>query len=102
MKKMNIAFALLASLGLAACAAQTQNAQTKGTVVSSQYEGEQLKLVVQKDNCQANSSAEQIEITQPYDSNIVVGACVVISEQGTSNVSRSVSRSVLSRTEIFH
>ena len=44
---------------------------------------------------------QDVVVNQQYNSNIVVGACVIVSEQGAKNISRSVSSSVLSRTTVF-
>lgn len=106
MKKM-LALAVLAALGVSACSNQHKNDENSyhGTVLFSQYEGENLKLTVRKDNCEADkrdTATEDVVVTQKYDSDIVVGACVKVTDNGSDNVSRSVSRSWLSRTGIFH
>lgn len=112
MKKITLAVAMLAVMGLSACTSQQQDDNSyHGTVLFSQYEGDNLKLTIRKDDCDADKRATAQEdqvITQKYDSDIVVGACVKVSENkengasSSDNVSRSVSRSWLSRTGIFH
>lgn len=105
MKKMTLALAILISLGLSACAQQQDENSYQGTVLFSQYKGKDLKLTIRKDNCEADkrmlAETEDVVINQPYNSNIVVGACVAVSENGVKNISRSVSSSVLSRTSVF-
>lgn len=105
MKKMTLVFAVLATLGLTACSSQQDNSY-KGTVLFSAYEGSDLKLTVRKDNCEADQRAtasEDVIIAHKYDSDIVVGACVRVSDDNTvSNISRSRSHSTLSRAGIVY
>ncbi|WP_439287280.1 hypothetical protein [Lonepinella sp. BR2357] len=105
MKKITLALAVFAAMGLSACANHNADDNSyKGTVLAAQYEGSNLKLVVAQDNCDANksdSTAQQAAVTVQYNSDIVVGSCVRVSDNGVDNVSRSESRSWLSRTGLF-
>lgn len=102
MKKVTLALAILLSLGLTACSSQKQDNSYTGEVLFSAYEGNNLKLTIRKNNCETpDGQVEDLNITHAYDSDIVVGSCVRVSqtEQGTSvdNISRSKSRSWISR-----
>ena len=105
MKKMTLAFAVLATLGLTACSSQQDNGY-KGTVLFSSNEGGELKLTVRKDNCEAAQRAtasEDVVVVQKYDSDLVVGACVRVYDDNTvRNVSRSMSHATLSRASIVY
>lgn len=103
MKKITLALAILMSLGLTACAKQAQDNSYKGEILFSQYEGGNLKLTIRKNNCERkDGEVESVTLTHNYDSNLPVGACVNVSDDGNGmkNVSRTVSRSWLSRTGV--
>ena len=109
MKKVTLVLSGLLSLSLTACSTnqQTDNSSYNGEIVFSQFEGQNLKLTVRNNNCkqQQEGSAENIVVSQAYDSDLPVGACVKVSkdENGNTvvdNISRSPSRSWLSRTVI--
>ncbi|MCK3657416.1 hypothetical protein A4G18_01435 [Pasteurellaceae bacterium Pebbles2] len=104
MKKITLALAVLAAVGLSACTTQQDDNSYKGTVLFTEYEGSNLKLTVKQDSCDAEQkdAKELAVVTQKYDSDIVVGACVRVSDNGVENISRSQSRSWLSRTGIVH
>ncbi|WP_114891847.1 hypothetical protein [Haemophilus haemolyticus] len=90
MKKLSLALAVLAAVGLSACSSfqKGENAY-KGQIVFSQMEGENLKLTIRKNNCSGNQQeGEQVVLTHKYDSTLVVGACVLVSDNGnTKNIS---------------
>ncbi len=104
MKKAALALTILFSLGLTACSSHSDDNTYKGEVVFSAYEGNNLKLTIRRDNCEpSDGNAEMIELVYPYNSNLVVGACVSVSADDNGNlsiknVSRSKSASWLSRT----
>lgn len=103
MKKITLALAVLLSLGLTACSKQEQDNSYKGEIVFSAYEGDNLKLTVRKNDCsRPDGEVQDIVLTHSYDSDLPVGACVRVSDDGNGvkNVSRTVSRSWLSRTGI--
>lgn len=104
MKKFTLALAVLATMGLTACSSNNQEDNSyKGTVLYSAYEGENLKLTVKRDNCDGRKEAsEETVFVQGYDSDIVVGSCVRVQDDNADNVSRSKSRSWLSRVGIVH
>lgn len=105
MKKMTLVLSVLMAFGLSACAKQYDENSYLGTVLFSQYKGKDLKLTIRKDNCEADkrmlAETQDVVVNQQYNSNIVVGACVNVSEGEVKNISRSVSSSVLSRTTVF-
>ncbi len=103
MKKVTLAFAVLLSLGLAACSSNKNDNAYHGEVLFSSYEGDGLKLTIRKNDCERpDGPLEDIVVSHSYDSHLVVGACVRVSsdENGTSvtNISRKRSSSWLSRT----
>lgn len=103
MKKATLAFAVLLSLGLAACSSNQNDNAYNGEILFSAYEGNNLKLTIRKNDCERpEGQIEDVVLSHSYDSNLVVGACVRVSsdDNGTSvtNISRTKSRSWLSRT----
>lgn len=52
-------------------------------------EGKNLKLTVRKNDCSGNQQkGEEVVIVHKYDSTLVVGACVLVSDNGnTKNIS---------------
>ncbi|WP_386696457.1 hypothetical protein [Lonepinella sp. MS14436] len=102
MKKFTLALAIFA-LGLSACSSKFDDNSYKGTILSSQYAGDDLKLTVRKDNCEGNKHQEVAEtVTEvvQYDSDIVTGSCIRVYEDRVDNISRSESRSWVSRVGI--
>ena len=52
MKKLSLALAVLAAVGLSACSSfQKDENAYKGQIVFSQMEGENLKLTISKNDC---------------------------------------------------
>ncbi|QLB13249.1 hypothetical protein EV697_10240 [Bisgaardia hudsonensis] len=110
MKKIMLAFTVLLTLGLTACSSngsddgsEEATYRYRGEVVFSSYTTDGLKLTIRKNDCDASQETSDVVILRSaYDSNIVVGACVQVStsDEGTivTNISRSKSRSSLSRT----
>ena len=51
-------------------------------------EGKNLKLTVRKNDCSGNQQkGEEVVIVHKYDSTLVVGACVLVSDNGnTKNI----------------
>ena len=100
MKKFSLALVVLAGLGLSACSSQTapvgENAY-KGQIVFSQMEGDNLKLTIRKNDCSGRQQdGEQVVLTHKYDSTLVVGACVLVSDNGnTKNISTFSPRNPL-------
>ena len=100
MKKFSLALVVLAGLGLSACSSQTapvgENAY-KGNIVFSQPQGENLQLTIRKNDCSGRQQdGEQVVLTHKYDSTLVVGACVLVSENGnTKNISTFSPRNPL-------
>ncbi|OOF51853.1 hypothetical protein BKK54_02435 [Rodentibacter genomosp. 1] len=84
MKKMTLALAILLSLGLAACSSNNQKDESayKGQVIFSQMEGENLQLTIRKNDCSYKPEGETESVTHQYDSTLVVGACVKVSDNG--------------------
>ena len=85
MKKLALAMAVLAGLSLSACSSnnQQQNGNAyKGQVLFSQYQGENLELTIRKNNCSFKPGGELEQVVVPYDSTLVVGACVKVSDDG--------------------
>lgn len=90
MKKLSLALAVLAAVGLSACSSfQKDENAYKGQIVFSQMEGENLKLTIRKNDCSGRQQdGEQVVLTHKYDSTLVVGACVLVSDNGnTKNIS---------------
>ena len=57
----------------------------KGQIVFSQLEGENLKLTIRKNDCSGNQQkGEEVIIVHKYDSTLVVGACVLVSDNGNT------------------
>ena len=100
MKKFSLALVVLAGLGLSACSSQTapvgENAY-KGNIVFSQPQGENLQLTIRKNDCSGRQQdGEQVVLTHKYDSTLVVGACVLVSDNGnTKNISTFSPRNPL-------
>ena len=99
MKKLALALTVLATLGLAACSSNSadQGNSYKGRILTSAFEGNNLKLTVRKDNCERLSQpAETVEIVTAYNSTLVVGACAKVSDNGQAikNVSTLTPRSL--------
>lgn len=100
MKKITLALSILMALGLTACAsknADQANSYT-GQILLSSYQGDNLKLTIRKNGCeQQKEAAETVEIVSQYDSTLVVGACVRVSDNGQAikNVSTITPRSYL-------
>lgn len=69
----------------------------KGQIVFSQMEGENLKLTIRKNDCSGNQQkGEEVVIVHKYDSTLVVGACVLVSDNGnTKNISTFSPRNPL-------
>lgn len=103
MKKMTFAIAAVFSLALTGCAQQAQEGAYKGQILFSAYEGNNLKLTLRSNNCDNSTegSVETFTVSQAYDSDLPVGACVRVTqgENGTvlDNISRSQSRSWIAR-----
>ncbi|MFY1026433.1 hypothetical protein CFY87_06595 [Actinobacillus seminis] len=104
MKKAVLALAAVSSLGLAACSVnKVEDNSYTGEILFSAYEGNNLKLTIRKNNCNGlDGQIDTFTFTQPYDSDLVVGTCVRVSqhEQGVvvDNISRSKSRIWASRS----
>lgn len=104
MKKITLAMATLLALGLTGCAQQAQEGSYKGQILFSAYEGNNLKLTLRSNNCDNSTegTVETFTVTQAYDSDLPVGACVRVSqgENGTvlDNISRTQSRSWIARS----
>ncbi|MDY4595198.1 MAG: hypothetical protein SO424_09235 [[Pasteurella] aerogenes] len=105
MKKTTLALVAVLSLGLAACSSNKADDNSyNGEILFSAYEGNNLKLTIRKNNCDSSEGkVETLTLTQAYDSDLVVGACVRVSqdEQGATtvdNISRSKSRIWASRS----
>ncbi len=48
-------------------------------------EGKNLKLTVRKNDCSGNQQkGEEVVIVHKYDSTLVVGACVLVSDNGNT------------------
>lgn len=92
MKKLALSMAVLTAFSLSACSSsyikKDENAY-KGQVLFSEMQGENLKLTISKNDCSFKQSAETEEIIHPYDSRLVVGACVKVSQddKGLRNIS---------------
>ncbi|AOF54142.1 hypothetical protein BKG91_01710 [Rodentibacter caecimuris] len=84
MKKMTLALTVLLSLGLAACSSNNQKDESayKGQVIFSEMKGENLQLTIRKNNCSYKVEGESETVTHAYDSTLVVGACVKVSDNG--------------------
>ncbi|MCI7718010.1 hypothetical protein ACLSYY_10385 [[Pasteurella] aerogenes] len=105
MKKTTLALVAVLSLGLAACSSNKADDNSyNGEILFSAYEGNNLKLTIRKNNCDSSEGqVETLNLTQAYDSDLVVGACVRVSQddQGATtvdNISRSKSRVWASRS----
>ena len=87
MKKITLALTVLLSLGLSACSSQSQKDESayKGQVIFTEFQGDDVKLTVRKNDC----SYKPEVIVHKYDSTLVTGACVKVSDngQGVKNVS---------------
>lgn len=84
MKKMTLAFSVLLSLGLVACSSHSQKDENayKAQVIGAQMQGENLQLTLRKNDCSYKAEGEVETITHKYDSTLVVGACVKVSDNG--------------------
>ncbi|AVI96463.1 putative glucose-6-phosphate isomerase [Haemophilus influenzae] len=60
-------------------------------------EGKNLKLTFRKNDCSGNQQkGEEVVIVHKYDSTLVVGACVLVSDNGnTKNISTFSPRNPL-------
>ena len=91
MKKITLALTVLLSLGLSACSSQSQKDESayKGQVIFTELQGDDLELTIRKNNCSFKPEGELEQVVVPYDSTLVVGACVKVSDngQGVKNVS---------------
>mgnify|MGYP007090312961 FL=1 len=69
----------------------------KGQIIFSQMEGKNLKLTFRKNDCSGNQQkGEEVVIVHKYDSTLVVGACVLVSDNGnTKNISTFSPRNPL-------
>lgn len=69
----------------------------KGQIIFSQMEGKNLKLTVRKNDCSGNQQkGEEVVIVHKYDSTLVVGACILVSDNGnTKNISTFSPRNPL-------
>ncbi|MDU8923872.1 hypothetical protein RYD26_02890 [Pasteurellaceae bacterium LIM206] len=106
MKKFTLALTVLLSLGLTACSSGKKDENSyDGEILFSQYEGNNLKLTIRQNNCDNKQEGEvkNLTLTEAYDSNHVVGACVRVSQDengntSVENISRSESRSWIARS----
>ena len=110
MKKYRLAMLCFGALALTACSSASEEQQVdnsyKGEVIASSYvdNGKVLKLSIAHTDCQQLAAEKVTVIEYPYNSNIVVGACVKVEMDdqnkvtNITNISRSKSSSVLSRT----
>ena len=91
MKKITLALTVLLSLGLSACSSQSQKDESayKGQVIFTEFQGDDVKLTVLKHDCSYKQEGETEVIVHKYDSTLVTGACVKVSDngQGVKNVS---------------
>ncbi len=71
---------------MSACSAfQKEGGTYKGQIIFSQMEGKNLKLTVRKNDCSGNQQkGEEVVIVHKYDSTLVVGACVLVSDNGNT------------------
>lgn len=94
MKKISLALSVLLALGLTACSSNQEQEQGayKGQILFSEAQGEDLKLTILKNDCSYKyDSTEREVITHPYDSRLVVGACVKVSDSGESKGLKNIS-----------
>ena len=84
MKKVSLALTVLFSLGLAACSSNAQKDESayKGQVIFSQMQGDDRQLTIRKNDCSYKAEGETVTVTHKYDSTLVVGACVKVSDNG--------------------
>ena len=54
----------------------------KGQVIAAQMQGENLQLTIRKNDCSYKAEGETETFTHKYDSTLVVGACVKVSDNG--------------------
>ena len=91
MKKITLALTDLLRLGLSACSSQSQKDESayKGQVIFTELQGDDVKLTVRKNDCSYKQEGETEVIVHKYDSTLVTGACVKVSDngQGVKNVS---------------
>ncbi|HHF0465673.1 TPA: glucose-6-phosphate isomerase [Haemophilus influenzae] len=83
---------------MSACSAfQKEGGTYKGQIIFSQMEGKNLKLTFRKNDCSGNQQkGEEVVIVHKYDSTLVVGACVLVSDNGnTKNISTFSPRNPL-------
>ena len=61
----------------------------KGQVIFTEFQGDDVKLTVRKNDCSYKQEGETEVIVHKYDSTLVTGACVKVSDngQGVKNVS---------------
>ena len=83
MKKITLALTVLLSLGLSACSSQSQKDESayKGQVIFTEFQGDDVKLTVRKNDCSYKQEGETEVIVHKYDSTLVTGACVKVSGQ---------------------
>ncbi|OOF70496.1 hypothetical protein [Rodentibacter caecimuris] len=93
MKKVSLALSILFAVGLTACSSNSgkdQNAY-KGQILFSEMQGDDLKLTIIKNDCSYKyENVEREVLTHAYDSSLVVGACVKVSDdgKGLKNISK--------------
>ena len=68
MKKITLALTVLLSLGLSACSSQSQKDESayKGQVIFTEFQGDDVKLTVRKNDCSYKQEGE----TEVYRSQI--------------------------------
>lgn len=94
MKKFRMPVALIAitTLGLVGCNTFHNDHHRyegyRGEIMFSVQQGENLKLTIHKNNCETTKELqEMVEVVHPYDSRLVVGACVRVTDHGIYNIS---------------
>ncbi|MGC7559509.1 hypothetical protein [Pasteurella sp. PK-2025] len=101
-KATTLVLAAVLSLGLVACS-KNQNDHDQGNgyrgeILFSSYEGEKLNLTIRKNDCERpDGPIENIQVLHQYDSTLVVGACVRVTDNGDGlkNISTFSPRSPL-------
>lgn len=103
MKKLTIlTLTAILGLGLVACSKNyndhDQGNGYRGEILFSSYEGEKLNLTIRKNDCERpDGPIENIQLVHKYDSTLVVGACVRVTDnsEGLKNISTFSPRSPL-------